>query len=145
MRMTCHFDGLLAITAVVVVLLAFAGSIQAQCLPPEILSHPQSQTVRIASDAMFSVVVTGTEPLSYQWQKDAVGIPGATDPSFWIFDVAPSDAGDYRVISSNVCGTALSDTASLTVVPEPSSFALLGIGFVGLIAYAYGRRRRARG
>ena len=50
-------------------LLASVGNGLAQGTPPTITTQPQSQTVPAASTVTFSVTVSGTEPLFYQWQR----------------------------------------------------------------------------
>ena len=72
----------------------------------------------------FSVTATGTEPLSYQWQKDGVdltdggSITGATTPTLTIADVMESDEGGYRCVVTNTAGMDTSNTAVLTVGKE---------------------------
>lgn len=83
--------------------------------PVGILQQPQAQSVCSGAPATFSVVVSGTAPLSYQWQRNTVNIPGATSPTFSIAVVAPSDAGSYRCVVSNACGSQTSTAAVLTV------------------------------
>jgi len=46
---------------------------------PTITTQPQSQTVMVGATATFSVVATGTAPLSYQWSKSGATINGATN------------------------------------------------------------------
>src|SRR4029077_9586998 len=41
---------------------------------PTITTQPVSQTVTAGQTATFTVVATGTAPLSYQWQKNGVNI-----------------------------------------------------------------------
>lgn len=83
--------------------------------PPSITTQPTSQTVAVGVSATFSVVATGTSPLSYQWRKDGTNIAGATSASFTIASVAMSDAGNYTVVVSNSAGSATSNAATLTV------------------------------
>ena len=64
--------------------------------PPSITQHPQSQTVPPGGSVTFTVVASGTEPLSYQWQHDGGDIAGATATSYMINPVAEADAGNYR-------------------------------------------------
>ena len=45
---------------------------------PSITTQPQSQTVTYGESPVFSVVASGTEPLTYQWTLDSTNLPGAT-------------------------------------------------------------------
>jgi pectate lyase/pectin methylesterase-like acyl-CoA thioesterase len=83
--------------------------------PPIITNQPASQTAQVGSNVTFSVVATGAEPLSYQWERDGAGIPGATGAALTLNNVQASDAGDYSVVVSNSLGVATSDPATLTV------------------------------
>ena len=49
--------------------------------PPQFLSQPGGQVGYWGKGITFTVTVAGTEPFSYQWQKDGVTITGATDVS----------------------------------------------------------------
>src|SRR5271168_5514763 len=49
---------------------------------PTITTQPQSQSVMVGSTATFSVVATGTAPLSYQWSENGTAIGGATNSSY---------------------------------------------------------------
>ncbi len=82
---------------------------------PVITNQPQSITVSEGNPASFSVTVTGTPPLSYQWRKNTVNISGATSSTYTIPSVVPADAGNYSVVVSNSAGTVSSNDASLTV------------------------------
>ncbi|MGD8452781.1 MAG: DUF1566 domain-containing protein [Phycisphaerae bacterium] len=88
--------------------------------PPTITQQPQSRRAPPGSSATFTVVAYGTEPLHYQWQKDAIDITGATDASYTINPVDWDDAGSYRCIVSNDFGTDTSDDAVLTVAELPT-------------------------
>lgn len=82
---------------------------------PVILNHPVSASVSMGQSASFSVTASGKTPFTYQWQKNGVNISGATNSSYTISQAAASDAGGYRVRVSNSAGSALSNTAQLTV------------------------------
>src|SRR5437588_11958638 len=49
---------------------------------PSITNQPASQTVTAGQTATFSVVASGTAPLSYQWMKGGTTILGATSLSY---------------------------------------------------------------
>jgi glucose/arabinose dehydrogenase len=83
---------------------------------PTITTHPTSQTVTIGQSVMFSVTASGSPPLSYQWQRNGVDIPGATSSSYTLPLALPTDDGArFRVRVTNGAGSATSNEAVLTV------------------------------
>jgi hypothetical protein len=86
---------------------------------PTIISQPQSQTVAEGANVTFSLVVSGSLPLSYQWSRNGTAIDGATAASLTLNHVQAGQAGDYSVVVSSPYGTATSGTAVLTVNPAP--------------------------
>jgi hypothetical protein len=86
---------------------------------PTITSQPQSQVACDGGEVTFSVTVSGTEPLAYQWRKNGTVIPGAESDSYTISAVTPTDAGAYDVAVANVCGFEMSDVAMLVIVEGP--------------------------
>src|SRR6266566_2815277 len=49
---------------------------------PTVTTQPVNQTVTAGQAASFTVVVGGTAPLGYQWQKNGANIAGATAASY---------------------------------------------------------------
>lgn len=90
-------------------------------VPPAVTSQPENDSVFIGESATFSVTASGSEPLSYQWEKNGVEIPGATSLSLTIDSASQSDNGSlYRCIVTNAAGSVLSNEATLTVInPAP--------------------------
>ena len=88
--------------------------------PPKIAKQPESQTAAVGSTIIFSVVAEGSPPLSYQWQKGGVDLPGGTGTSFIIQDVQKSDAGNYAVRISNSVDGVTSVGAMLWVNSPPT-------------------------
>ncbi|HUG13000.1 MAG TPA: immunoglobulin domain-containing protein, partial [Opitutaceae bacterium] len=82
---------------------------------PVITQQPQSVTVKVNRNATFSVSVSSTSPVTYQWFKDNTSISGATSSTLKLTKVKSSDAGIYHVRISNASGSAISDDAVLTV------------------------------
>ena len=69
---------------------------------PSIINQPTSQTATVGDNATFSVLATGTGPLSYQWRFNETNIiAGATQSSFTRSNVQLLDAGKYAVVISN--------------------------------------------
>jgi len=85
---------------------------------PVISQQPISATIPLGDPATFSVSVTGTAPLNYQWQKNEVNIAGANESSYTISNAQLADAGDYRVVVTNIAGQIISNAATLIVSPN---------------------------
>ena len=89
---------------------------------PKITTQPINQTVTVGHTATFSVVATGTVPLTYQWQKNNTNISGATSTSYTTPATVLGDNGDaFRVIVTNPVTTIASNAATLAVNPVVSS------------------------
>jgi len=86
---------------------------------PSITTHPQSLIINPGQSAMFSLTVTGTAPLIYQWQKNTTNISGATSTNYTITSVAETNEGNYRCIVTNMAGSVTSSVASLTINDPP--------------------------
>ena len=83
---------------------------------PTITTQPQNQTVTVGSTATFSVVASGTAPLSYQWSKNGTAISGATNSSYTTPATVSADNGaTFTVTVSNSAGSKTSNAATLTV------------------------------
>lgn len=82
------------------------------------VTHPQSQSVCAGTGVGFSVSVTGGAPVTYQWQRNGVNIPGAIGPTYNVLSASQSNAGTYRCVVTNPCGTFNSNNAVLTVTDE---------------------------
>ena len=87
---------------------------------PSITTQPASVTVTAGQTATFSVVASGTAPLSYQWQKNGAAISGATSTSYTTPATATTDNGSkFVVVVTNSTGNATSAAATLTVNAAP--------------------------
>ena len=77
--------------------------------------QPESTTAILGGSASFTVGATGDGPISYQWYKDLVPIPGGTGATLTIASAGTSSAGTYSVSVSNLVSSLASQPASLTV------------------------------
>ena len=88
---------------------------------PTITQQPGNTSVQVGATATFSVVASGTPPLSYQWQRNGVAVEGATGASYALAAAALSDTGaTFRAVVTNSAGSATSDSATLTVTATPA-------------------------
>ena len=90
---------------------------------PTVTTHPSNQTVTEGEGqtASFSVVASGTAPITYQWRKNGINISGATSSMYTTPAASSADNGAvYSVVVSNSAGTATSNNATLTVYVAPS-------------------------
>jgi poly(3-hydroxybutyrate) depolymerase len=98
---------------------AFFGQYLTSAQPaPRIVSPPVDNVQTSGHPASFRVAATGNAPLSYQWQKNGVNIPGAT--ANWYSTLAARTADDgaiFRAVVSNLSGHATSASATLKVNP----------------------------
>ncbi len=91
-------------------------TVKSPAVAPSITTQPISQTVTAGQTATFSVAGTGTAPMSYQWQKDATPIGGATLATYQTPVTAVSDnESQFTVVMSNSAGNVTSSPATLTV------------------------------
>src|SRR6202041_2207377 len=83
---------------------------------PSFTAQPVSATVTAGQTATFSVAASGTQPLTYQWQKNGGAISGANSPSYTTPATTTNDNGAaFQVVVSNSAGTITSNAATLTV------------------------------
>ena len=88
---------------------------------PTITTQLVAKTVTAGEFTTFSVTATGTGPLTYQWRKNGVNIPGATSSSYTIPTTSSADNNAvFTVVVSNSAGTVTSSSATLTVVVAPT-------------------------
>jgi len=86
--------------------------------PPAISSlTPTNPMVLAGASVTFAVAATSPGlPMGYQWHAKGSLIPGATNSSYALVNVFPTNSGTYSVVVSNVIGTT-TGSSTLTVVP----------------------------
>jgi hypothetical protein len=80
-----------------------------------ITTPPASQHVMPGSNVTFSVVASGSGPLTYQWKLNGVAIVGATNTTCTVANAQAGNMGFYSVTVSNSAGSVDSAVAILTV------------------------------
>ena len=84
--------------------------------PPVILEQPSNTRVVKGEKVEFSIVVSGTPSLTYQWYKDGFEIENTGNENLVIENAKQSDAGVYTCLVLNDFGVKLSDSFSLYVL-----------------------------
>lgn len=84
-------------------------------VPAGIVTQPVSLVVTNTQAAAFTVVASGQPAPTYQWYKGSSQIPNATNATYSITSVVPTNAGSYYVSIVNSSGTTNSATVTLTV------------------------------
>lgn len=84
---------------------------------PTITQNPVDVTVTNGYDASFTNAASGTGPLFYQWYFNTnTAVPGGTNAILVVSFPDTNDIGSYRVIVTNVAGSATSSPARLTLI-----------------------------
>lgn len=97
---------------------------------PTITTPPAAATILYGGNATFTVVATGTTPLTYQWRRGGVNlangtalnaatISGATTATLTLTSITSLDAGNYDVVVTNSVNPTTSAAATLTVTLPP--------------------------
>lgn len=97
-------------------------------VPVTIVTQPANVSVPATLPATFRIVAEGSTPLTLQWLRNGVPIPGATEPTYTLPSVTSADTGaSFTVeVTSTIGGTptkVTSNPAVLTVVSDPVSLA----------------------
>ncbi|MFZ3093759.1 immunoglobulin domain-containing protein [Methanothrix sp.] len=91
-----------------------------QTIGVPVISHqPASQIVCQGTPVTFNVQAISDDPLSYQWFKDGVAIPGATAEAYTVQKAIPGDKGSYYAQARNSCGQTESEAANLDIIALP--------------------------
>ena len=95
-------------------------NVNADPVAPGIVTQPSNQSVLAGQTATFSVAASGTQPLTYQWQKNGAAISGAVSANYTTPATTSADNGStFVVVVTNSAGTISSSPATLTVNPDP--------------------------
>ncbi len=78
--------------------------------PPIILSQPSGASVCIGADVSLCIEASGYQPLTYQWFKDGVPIPGADQSCLVFAGLTQQDVGTYTVVVTDPCGSSVEAT-----------------------------------
>jgi hypothetical protein len=82
---------------------------------PYFTAQPVGATLVAGSSRTFTGQANGSQPISYQWQRNGTNRPGATGTSLALTGLTIADSGVYTLLASNVAGVSTSAVAQLTI------------------------------
>jgi hypothetical protein len=96
---------------------------------PEFTAHPQNASAAEGERATFSITLQNPKATAVQWRRNNQAIPGATGLSYTTppLHLTQDQGAQFDCIVTNPFGTATSNTATLTVLPDTTPPALTGI------------------
>ena len=131
--------------------IAFFNSKEAGINPPQLVLTPIDQVpviIKNPSDTIivknkpviFVSIARGVKAMFYQWKKNGISIPGATNSSFSITSVQSTDVGKYSVDVSYGVGQTIAESYAatlsyiesnlkpLSVIASPANFSTYAMG-----------------
>lgn len=91
-------------------------TVTSEAVAPTLDVNLSSQSVGSGGSATFTVEVSGTAPISYQWYRDGQPIPGANGATLTLDNLSSADDGaTIYVVVTNAGGSATSNTVTLSV------------------------------
>jgi hypothetical protein len=91
--------------------------------PPVVLAQPSSVQLFAGQTANLNVTVSGSAPLTFQWQTNSVNlgnggnISGATTSALTISNASAANSGTYALVITNVAGSTSTTPIGLTIIP----------------------------
>jgi hypothetical protein len=89
-------------------------------LAPYFTNQPVGAAVSGGASHTFFAGANGSQPISYQWQHNGANIPGATQSSLLLTNLAFTNSGTYILLASNIVAVTPSLPAQLTVYQTPT-------------------------
>ena len=95
------------------------ASLKVTYAPVVIASQPQNAQAVPGSTASFTVSATG-DLVVYQWYKNNAAIPGATNATLTLSNLALTDSGLYHVVAANPSPSLVSSSNAALLVAVPA-------------------------
>lgn len=84
--------------------------------PPQITRQPIAQSVALGGSTKLGLIVSGTEPLQFEWFRDGLPVAKTDLPVLELLNAGLAEQGDYTVKISNLAGEVVSSPVRVTVV-----------------------------
>ena len=93
------------------------------CEPAIVVSQPLQLTGAVGANLTLSLAATGTLPITFQWRRNEVFLPGETNSSLTLSNVQRTDGGAYDALVGNACSCLPSCPILVTVGGEAAVLA----------------------
>jgi hypothetical protein len=85
-------------------------------VPPTIIAQPNGAIVNVGQSVTLEVAVSGSEP-AFQWRRNGVEIPGASNPTLTLSSAQVAQSGAYDVTVANSAAAVRSRVANVVISP----------------------------
>ena len=79
--------------------------------PPTVAAPPVNRAVSPGTEVSWCVGVSGSQPMTFQWQLNGINLPAANTSCFTISEANQATAGLYSLVASNAFGVVTSSVA----------------------------------
>jgi len=83
--------------------------------PPTFTTQPADITFVEGGFGSLAANVSGTRPITFQWQQNGVDLPRGTNATLTFTNITQADAGTYTLIASNAAAAMTSNPAIVTI------------------------------
>lgn len=85
--------------------------------PPVIIEQPEAARVNEGATVTMTANVGGSMPMSFQWRRNGIEIPAATNLTLTFSNLVAADSGSYVLWTRNAFGSAVTQPANVEVIP----------------------------
>lgn len=100
---------------------------------PRLLTQPVGGVLLNGETLVLSVLADGAAPLTYQWRKDAVDLPGATTNTWSVGPATAALAGSYTVVVRNWASSLTSAPVAISVLDRVPGVFSTGVDASGVV------------
>jgi hypothetical protein len=96
------------------------ATLSVTALAPYFVVNPTGASVSAGSSRTLIGLANGSQPISYQWQRNGTNISSATFTNLVLTNLAIADSGAYALVAANAAGSSTSTVAQITVSQGPA-------------------------
>jgi hypothetical protein len=100
---------------------------------PRFVTQPVGGLVLTGETLALSVLTDGTQPITYQWERNGIALAGQTAETLALSNISLTDAGNYTVLASNPRGSTRSAVAAVEVLERVPGLFDTGVDAEGTV------------